>query len=205
MALRFEGLNEDAGDAEEGVGQASWEEGDELQENRVRLHYEQALVLSAEGTPEGRSAAVQVLLGILDEPVLTRKERPVTDPISQVHYLTLKSLGLLTQQGGDAPAALAFLCQAVAVDSGDTAVWMRIGDLALERGNAVVARHAFERAWTQAPDMWLCIERLATVAFELGDHALCDTVLRHGEALNPRNPVVLLLRSKLLREKPSKR
>ena len=145
----------------------------EAEESRLTSKYESALLHIRAGE---REAAVGELGAILEHPMMseppTHLRRPtasvpggvsLTPTMTQIKFLSLKTLGRLVAELADErhaasdPSAsasesesyaLALRCYAAAVeiDGADSALWRRLGALAVRRGQPHVARHALRWA-----------------------------------------------------------
>ena len=186
----------------------------EAEESRLTSKYESALLHIRAGE---REAAVGELGAILEHPMMseppTHLRRPtvsvpggvsLTPTMTQIKFLSLKTLGRLVAELADErhaasdPSAsasesesyaLALRCYAAAVeiDGADSALWRRLGALAVRRGQPHVARHALEMGLALHPRNPLMLEDLAECLLAVGDFPACKHVAGLVAALDPRN------------------
>ncbi|XP_062500946.1 calcineurin-binding protein cabin-1-like [Corticium candelabrum] len=91
----------------------------------------------------------------------------------QLKYVAYKNLATLTAKQGNYKTALEYYMKALQLDSSDASLWYHTGVAGMEYGNLVLARHALNQGLHLNQLHWLCLHKLCTVLYTLGDDSAC--------------------------------
>lgn len=169
-------------DSESGGSQGDSREASEV---RCLAVYNAALALHAEGRIDDAWRHYEALLAA----PLIRSAGPPADPGAVTVDITLR-LAYLTHKNAAAVLerlptprlgeALEHLLQAVRFDATDPAVWYSLGRLAVQHGDARIARNSFERGLALASGHWGCLDKLCVLLYHIRDLEPCAAWLVHA-------------------------
>ncbi|KAF9086112.1 Histone transcription regulator 3 [Mortierella sp. AD031] len=204
--IRFTAINDDPA-----LVKTEEEDSVEVQAEKCLGIYEEAIRMLQKGrSEEARKSLKDLIDSELLQTIDNNSEVAARGtPVRRLQYLVYTNYATILEDALDNVSALQYYLKAIAFDSSDNSLWIKIGMLASKEKKYKLARYSLEcglqRSVVLGPDasadqiissgnlsdgqltpsQWVCLETLCEVLYVIGDFAVCEEYVRKALHYSP--------------------
>jgi len=139
--------------------------------------YNKALILQNKGKyDEAKSIYEEIMKTDIFEEKLQKLKNIQSSPIHLVHFVVLKNYAVILEKENNIEGAIEYFEKALLIDSTDTNLWYRIGELCQSNSYYEKAYNAYKNALDNSNtniSLWKALTGISNVLYEIGDFVTC--------------------------------
>ncbi|ORX48951.1 hypothetical protein BCR36DRAFT_70132 [Piromyces finnis] len=151
--------------------------------------YNKALILqNEEKYDEAKLVYEEIMKSSIFEEKLQKVKNIQSSPIHLVHFVVLKNYAIILEKISQIEDAIEYYEKAIIIDSTDTNLWYRIGELYQSNNYYEKAYDAYKKALDNSNtniSLWKALTGISNVLYEIGDFVTCLKYVNRALDINP--------------------